>query len=51
MGSTGIDDLSQKAIEPELVDIGNKLLRRPSSTVELLMLLDVCRLMRVLCVG
>ncbi|XP_047938896.1 sister chromatid cohesion protein PDS5 homolog C-like [Salvia hispanica] len=40
MGSTGIDDLSQKAIEPELVDIGNKLLRRPSSTVELLMLLD-----------
>ncbi|XP_047962752.1 sister chromatid cohesion protein PDS5 homolog C-like isoform X2 [Salvia hispanica] len=40
MGSAGIDDSSQKTIEPELVNIGNKLLRRPSSTDDLLMLLD-----------
>ncbi|KAL1533196.1 hypothetical protein AAHA92_33115 [Salvia divinorum] len=40
MGSAGIDDSSQKTIEPELVDIGNKLLRRPSSTDDLLLLLD-----------
>ncbi|XP_042034106.1 uncharacterized protein LOC121780576 isoform X1 [Salvia splendens] len=40
MGSAGIDDSSQKAIEPELVDIGNKLLRRSSSTDDLLMLFD-----------
>lgn len=47
MGSAVIDDSSQKAIEPELVDIGNKLLRRPPATDELLMLLDVCELMCV----
>lgn len=40
MGSAGIDDSSQKAIEPELLDVGNKLLRTPSSTDELLILLD-----------
>lgn len=42
MGSAGIDDSSQKAIEPELIEVGTKLLRHPSSTDELLMLLDVC---------
>ena len=47
MGSAGIDDSSQKTIEPELVNIGNKLLRRPSSTDDLLMLLDVCGFMCV----
>lgn len=40
MGSAGIDDSSQKTIEPELLDVGNKLLATPSSTDELLILLD-----------
>lgn len=41
MGSAGHDDSSQKAIEPDLVDVGNRLLTRPSSTDELLVLLEV----------
>lgn len=49
MGSAGIDDSSQKAIEPELLDVGNKLLGTPLSTDELLILLDVCGFM-CLCV-
>lgn len=47
MGSAGIDDSSQKAIEPELIEVGSKLLRHPPSTDELLMLLDVCEFMRL----
>lgn len=39
MGSAGPDVSSQKAVEPGLFDVGRKLLRRPSSTDELLILL------------
>ncbi|PIN17836.1 hypothetical protein CDL12_09496 [Handroanthus impetiginosus] len=40
MGSASISDASQKALEPDLVDTGNRLLAVPSSTDELLILLE-----------